>query len=116
MANTTFGEVSKVTARDALGKFAKASFDLPLDQNVTDAAEALVQLGSLHAKLKAAAGHKSKEEMLGLRIVRSVEILQGHAALQSHTLGVYKHHSSVVSKHRLATATATAQRRMCLCV
>jgi hypothetical protein len=93
--SASFGEVSKLTARDALDKFTKSSVSLAPDPNISNAFEALYQLEGLHGKMAAAAGKKSKVDMVGLRVARSVAILQRQASAHSHTLGIYKYHSAV---------------------
>jgi len=107
----SFSAASKLSARDALEKFALSkSARLEGPPNSTQAMSALSTLASLHSKLKGASDGRSKTELLSMRIEKNAHRMQDLIRLQRQTLGVYRQYSNMSHK-MVRSMQAQEQRR-----
>merc|ERR1740120_637217 len=91
----TFDGISRSTARSALMQFVATAEQLAGDaSNITQAAQALKQVASLHSRLRSAAERRSKTSSMSGLLQQGVQYMQQTTQQQLATIGIYKHHST----------------------
>ncbi|CAE8641344.1 unnamed protein product [Polarella glacialis] len=90
----SFSELSRVTARDQLERFASSAEVLDgSEPNATRLATVLNQITSLHHVLRSASGGLSKAQAVGKQLSQDARSMQEQARRQRQVLGVYCLHS-----------------------
>ncbi|CAE8674203.1 unnamed protein product [Polarella glacialis] len=90
----SFSELSRVTARDELERFAGSAELLEgAAPNATRLAAVLNQIASLHQVLRSASGGLSKAQAVGKQLSQDARGMQEQARRQRQVLGVYRLHS-----------------------
>ncbi|CAE8711131.1 unnamed protein product [Polarella glacialis] len=90
----SFSELSRVTARDELERFAGSAELLEgAAPNATRLAAVLNQITSLHQVLRSASGGLSKAQAVGKQLSQDARGMQEQARRQRQVLGVYRLHS-----------------------